>query len=261
MANKKILKPTTSTRQLILAASGNQCAFPGCNEMIVDLEHQVLVGEIAHIKGEKPEAARYDIKQTPEERCHFSNLVALCRKHHTIVDKSEDRYNVKKLIEMKLGHEARMAKASDRGWIVPPNQTHFCDKDGTSISVYWWKDRNGRQRIYSNEQRAIVDTLLKLYLDLDTLAKFLETVPTIKDPIIDSILQQSWAKLDHGEWSPFAHIIRLMAMTPDITFAEFLRFLLQGKDPTSLIEEMAKHLSELAKERPGKVVSNKNKSA
>lgn len=261
MTEEKTLKPTPATRQHVLAVSGNVCAFPGCNDLIFDLEHKVLVGELAHIKGGKPGAARYDPSQTAEERRSFSNLIALCSKHNTIVDNREDIYTVGKLTEMKASHEAKIANAGDRGWIIPPNSTHLIDKDGTQISVYWWVDRTGRARVYSNEQRAIADTLLRLNLDLNTLAKIYETLPTIDDPIIHSILQQDWAKIDHGDCSPFAHIIRLMAMTPDVTFSEFLRFLLGGKDPTPVISEMAQKLNKMAKDRPGTVMNAREKTA
>ena len=39
-----------ATKKQILAASGNQCAFPTCDRIIVDREHNVIVGKIAHIK-------------------------------------------------------------------------------------------------------------------------------------------------------------------------------------------------------------------
>jgi len=43
-------EPSEATKKQILAASGNQCAFPTCDRIIVDREHNVIVGKIAHIK-------------------------------------------------------------------------------------------------------------------------------------------------------------------------------------------------------------------
>ncbi|MEA1899139.1 MAG: hypothetical protein U9N47_00005 [Thermodesulfobacteriota bacterium] len=46
----KYREPSEATKKQILAASGNQCAFPTCARIIVDREHNVIVGKIAHIK-------------------------------------------------------------------------------------------------------------------------------------------------------------------------------------------------------------------
>ena len=45
-------------KRIILTQSGNRCAFPGCNQILVkektDEDPHALVAEIAHIKGENP---------------------------------------------------------------------------------------------------------------------------------------------------------------------------------------------------------------
>jgi len=238
---KESLKPTLSTRQHVLAASGNCCAFPSCNEMIFDLEHESLVGDIAHIKGEKPTSARYDTKQTEEQRRHFSNLLALCKKHHKIVDDREDKYPTKTLIDMKQSHEEKIANTGDRGWLMPPNSIHKWNLDGEPTSIYYWLDRNGKPQIYTDRQRAMADTLMELNLNMNKIGGILAALEEQRDhhEFANTFLQQSWGHLEHGEWTPYAHIIRLMAMTPDVTFGEFIRFIVQGGDATGLLVEMA----------------------
>lgn len=70
-------EPTDTTKKQILAACGNQCAFEACSDIIVDREHGVLVGKIAHIKARSEGGKRFDPRQKEEENRSASNLIAL----------------------------------------------------------------------------------------------------------------------------------------------------------------------------------------
>jgi hypothetical protein len=83
--------------------SHNLCAFPDCTEPLV--ESNTVVGEVCHIKGEKPGAARHDPDQTDAERHGYDNLIAMCRKHHRVIDNEEAEYTVETLFKMKKEHE------------------------------------------------------------------------------------------------------------------------------------------------------------
>ncbi|KKN19432.1 hypothetical protein LCGC14_0945800 [marine sediment metagenome] len=72
-------KPSATTRQHMLAACGNRCAYPDCDLPIFDIEDQCLIGTLCHIKGNNPGSARYDESQPENERQSFSNLMAMCR--------------------------------------------------------------------------------------------------------------------------------------------------------------------------------------
>jgi hypothetical protein len=96
--------PTITTIKKLFAVSGNQCAFHGCTERIVD-ENGTLLGEVCHIRGDKPGAKRYDATQTEAERQGFGNLILLCPNHHTIIDADEDRFSASTLRRMKKRHE------------------------------------------------------------------------------------------------------------------------------------------------------------
>ncbi|MGI0041430.1 MAG: LPO_1073/Vpar_1526 family protein [Nitrosopumilaceae archaeon] len=84
--------------------SGNQCAFPDCTEELVTT-NDTIVSEICHIEGLTPKSARYNPKLTAEQVNDFPNLIVLCLKHHTIVDKEEITYTVEALKKMKQEHE------------------------------------------------------------------------------------------------------------------------------------------------------------
>jgi hypothetical protein len=84
--------PSNPTIKRLFAMSHNLCAFPGCTEPLV--EGETVVGEVCHIKGERPGSARYEASQADAERHDFSNLIAMCRKHHRIIDNEEAKYPV-----------------------------------------------------------------------------------------------------------------------------------------------------------------------
>ncbi len=97
--------PERNAIKKLFALSGNECAFPKCNNKIVDLEYGTVVGEIAHIKGRHKLAARYDPSQTESERNAFGNLILLCPEHHKIIDSNPEKFTVERLTKMKHDHE------------------------------------------------------------------------------------------------------------------------------------------------------------
>lgn len=60
-----------------------------------------LVGEVAHIVGEREDAARGQSPLSIEERNDPENLMLLCRKHHKIIDDTPGEYTVDLLHEKK----------------------------------------------------------------------------------------------------------------------------------------------------------------
>jgi hypothetical protein len=71
----------------------------------------VIVGEMAHIEGEKPGSARYRESMTDDERNSFENLILLCPEHHTIIDGQEHTYTIPRLKAMKYAHEDWVRKS------------------------------------------------------------------------------------------------------------------------------------------------------
>ena len=152
--SKKIVHqgPTETTKKQILAACGNQCAFTACSDIIVDRDHGVLVGKIAHIKARREGGPRFDPNQTEDENRSAANLVALCGKHHDIVDAREDIYTVKALHVMKTEHEEKIENSADRSWLRFPNFAMQQLEGFQSVQFHYWIDRTGRPQIYSRIQ-------------------------------------------------------------------------------------------------------------
>lgn len=106
------MSASSRTKQLLAFRSGDRCAFPEClTRLTVDAPtggDVVVVGEAAHIAGEKPTSARYDSKMSEEARDHYANLIYLCANHHTQIDKQEAHFTVDTLLKMKANHEAKV---------------------------------------------------------------------------------------------------------------------------------------------------------
>jgi hypothetical protein len=70
--------------------SGGTCYWqPLCPEPITRQigTDRLLNLDFAHICAARPGGPRYDVTMADEQRRHFSNIILLCRPHHTIVDK------------------------------------------------------------------------------------------------------------------------------------------------------------------------------
>lgn len=75
-----------------------------CREEVIHETEQSgasLVGEVAHIVGERPDAARGNSPLSVEERNDPDNLLLLCRKHHKIIDDDPANYTVERLQQAK----------------------------------------------------------------------------------------------------------------------------------------------------------------
>lgn len=105
--------------KLLWSNTAGRCSFSQCNERLSVEEAAEFapytLGEMAHIKGNKPGSNRYDDNQSVTERDSYENLILLCPTHHTLIDKAEneERYTVEMLHEMKVEHETEIANRLD----------------------------------------------------------------------------------------------------------------------------------------------------
>jgi len=106
MADSRDIK--TTTKQRLYSLSGNQCAFPDCNEKLYDGKGTNF-SEICHIEAARPGGERYNANSTPDYRRSYENLILLCPKHH-IETNDVHKYTVDILKEMKRKHEAKFLK-------------------------------------------------------------------------------------------------------------------------------------------------------
>ena len=73
----------------------------------------IVIGEAAHIKGQKPGVARYDPKLTDEEIRNIDNGIWLCRNCHKRIDADEGNYTVDLLKQWKASAETNRGDYKD----------------------------------------------------------------------------------------------------------------------------------------------------
>ena len=240
------LPPTPATQKHVLAAAGNECAFPACSRLIFDLEHETLIGTVAHIRARREGGPRFDRTQTEEKNRSFANLLGMCAEHSKIIDGPKWRDFSEVCLETwKSEQEQKVAKQADRNWIKPANSVTKLTAQGEQLHFSYWVDQSGRAQLFRPEQLAIVNALMSLnllFLKLGSLPGRLEESRKVD---VSTVLQQEWARFD-AETSVIADFSTLMAMAHNVTFAEFLGFMAKGNDPTTLIQEGARRISSVA---------------
>lgn len=94
--------------KILWGKSGNRCAFLGCNVELAkegSTGKNMIIGVMAHIKGENPTSARYDSNMGDKEVDGYENRILLCPTHHTEIDQDQNLYTIEKLLEIKVNHE------------------------------------------------------------------------------------------------------------------------------------------------------------
>jgi hypothetical protein len=237
--------PTPATQKHVLAASGNECAFPGCSRMIFDLTHETLIGTIAHIQSRCENGRRFDLIQSEDENRAFDNLVAMCAEHSKIIDGPKwPNFSLETLTMWKKEHEQRIANISDRNWIKPANSITILTSESVPLHFSYWVKRAGRPQLFNSDQLAVLNELMEVRSMILQLGNFPEKLAEAKCADVVTIFQQDWAKFKI-ETSVIADLCKLFAMAGDITFAEFLGFVVKGNDPTLLIQEGARRIERM----------------
>ncbi len=100
--------------KLLWGRSGNRCSMPNCKTQLSKDEGQgIVIGHMAHIRGEKESAARWDPGLSPRERNSYANRILLCPNHHSEIDKNEAKYTIDYLLKIKTEHEALYAGSKE----------------------------------------------------------------------------------------------------------------------------------------------------
>lgn len=94
------------TIKQLFALSGNVCAFPNCDKLIVN-SNGTIIGEICHINALNKNGPRFNDELTENELNNFENLILLCPTCHTTVDKESNIYTEEKLKEFKKQQEEK----------------------------------------------------------------------------------------------------------------------------------------------------------
>lgn len=97
--------PLQTVIKALFARSGNECAFPGCIQRLVNVKNQ-FIGQLCHIEAAMPGGERYNSHQSDDDRRGYENLILLCYPHH-IETNDVEAFSVERLREIKSAHEQR----------------------------------------------------------------------------------------------------------------------------------------------------------
>jgi hypothetical protein len=104
-------RPSEAVVRRLFARSGNRCAFPRCGTEIV--QGDTTIGQVCHIRSDKPGGPRFDPQQSATERHGYKNLILLCANHHKVVDDDTEAYTPARLVKMKSDRERRTEALSE----------------------------------------------------------------------------------------------------------------------------------------------------
>lgn len=101
----KRLAPSAETLRELYLKSGNQCAYPGCRNIMINEDGQ-FIGQVCHIEAAEPRGERFNPSQSNEDRRQFSNLMLMCYEHHTVTN-DVSKFTVERMRKMKEEHEKK----------------------------------------------------------------------------------------------------------------------------------------------------------
>lgn len=119
-------RPPAADCNRLWALSGGRCAFPGCDQVLVERgpKKWVTQGEIAHIHARSAGGARFDSRLTVAQRDSYENTLLLCRRHHRLIDTDAAAYPAEAIKAWKNTREgehvgAGLARAAAAGLLSP----------------------------------------------------------------------------------------------------------------------------------------------
>ncbi|MHC5229203.1 hypothetical protein ACYSNW_13050 [Enterococcus sp. LJL99] len=178
---KKISDPVK--KQLWLS-SGGYCYK--CKNPLITREG-VYIGKIAHIEGEKPNSARFNKKQSEEQKSGFDNLIVVCGNCHDEIDKGDiQEYSVEYLKKLKTKHENKMKDIMETFTVTVGNHDYTAPQN---LNAYY---RNAGLTTNEIEQSRSIE--LK---EISTLLEILDTLSIETRKIILLII--NYGKRGYGD--------------------------------------------------------------
>ena len=97
------------TRKKLWGLSASRCAISNCRKILFEdvseVNDYILIGDEAHINSGQENGPRYSPEITENIINTYSNLILLCKEHHTVVDKDTKMYTTEILKHIKTNHE------------------------------------------------------------------------------------------------------------------------------------------------------------
>jgi len=103
------LATKTDILRALFARSGNQCAFPGCTQSLINDKNK-FIAQVCHIEAASEGGERFNPEGNDEYRRSYENLLILCYPHHIETDDVEE-YPADRLLLIKRDHEQLFVKS------------------------------------------------------------------------------------------------------------------------------------------------------
>lgn len=103
------LAPKAEVLRALFARSGNQCAFPGCTQKLINSKNK-FIAQVCHIEAALEGGERFNRSSNDEYRRSYENLLILCYPHH-IETNDVGEYSVERLLQIKIDHEKFFLKS------------------------------------------------------------------------------------------------------------------------------------------------------
>lgn len=196
------LPPKTDVLRALFARSGNQCAFPGCAQQLINDKNK-FVAQVCHIEAASEGGERYNPEGNDEHRRSYENLLILCYPHHIETDDVEE-YPVERLLEIKREHEQLFLKSDFKIDEAELRKLSY------EMEKYWTDvDRlNKRDHIF-------VDS--GLAMDIDGNSSFFNVVESAYGAVsgIENLLD-SFHKSDESLKNDFEALLAKKGVSPDL---------------------------------------------
>lgn len=161
----KRLAPTQHVLRELYLKSGNQCAFPGCNRLIISSEG-TYIGQLCHIEAASEGGQRFNSTSNNKERRSLGNLMLMCYEHHRLTD-DVNLYPVERMREIKYLHEAKFSNIErlisneiiDLSNIDTP---HYPDNLRRLHTALKWDVSKDEENDIANDFSDLLDKLSKL---------------------------------------------------------------------------------------------------
>ncbi len=168
-----------STLKVLLARSGNQCAFPECQHPIFN-EDNSFIAQLCHIEGISPAGQRHNPDKTDEETNSYENLLFLCYRHH-IETNDVSKYPVSKLLEIKNAHEAKFREDPYK------YDDKILDELIKETTLFWQKVEELHENHIAPDLKVPIDTNKKILDLIDEINNDLAHLSEVNQILMKSI--------------------------------------------------------------------------
>ncbi|MCW3477548.1 hypothetical protein [Limobrevibacterium gyesilva] len=184
----KRLQPSREVLRNLYLLSGNNCAMPGCEHVLIN-NAGTMVGKICHIEAAERGGPRFRKDMSNEERRAAANLILLCSPHHDVIDdmKNVADWPVKRLKEIKRQHEDTFREVGET--LAKAFRAQF--QDSTATTAVQKAKSLARLLAHSTYSDLTTKQVKAAQKGLDAFADRLQNVPQHEREFMLAIVQRA----------------------------------------------------------------------